>query len=135
MGWFRNRTVRGNARVTTGIGTVPDQFAVQAASLGAMTNTFSPGAAGVHSPGASARGWMGDRGYGVNRFGGELPYAVQNLTGPIRPIQSPSAQRLGAGAMPSGQPGLPSTGDVTNLGLAPLLAMSYGQLGRYKMGA
>jgi hypothetical protein len=135
VGFFSRRTVKGNARVATAIVTVPDQFSVQIASLGAMTNTFSPGAAGMHSPGASAKGWMGDRGYGVNRFAGELPYAIQNWAGGIQPIRDPVSKRLGAGAMPSGQPGLPSTGDVNSSGFNSLAAMSWGQLGRPGMGA
>ena len=124
------RVVRGNGRVVAALVYEPDAWAVQAASLGIATGTFSPMSAGVHSPGASARGFVGDRGYGVNRWAGRTPYqqgAVQDLGAPVQPILTPLSQRLGIGAMPAGQPGFPSTGQDDG-GLAALAAMGYGQL-------
>jgi hypothetical protein len=127
------RKIRANTRVATSIVTDPDPFALQAASLGVMTNTFSPGAVGVHSPGASAKGFVGDRGYGVNRWSGRTTYPLQHWAGAIKPIQDPTAQRLGLGAGVAGQPGLPSTGDQT-AGLTSLAWMSWSPLGRAGLG-
>jgi len=127
------RTIAGNSRVVTAVYAVPDQFAVQAASLGMVTNTFSEASAGIHSPGASARGFVGDRGYGVNRWAGRTTYPLQTFGQAIVPVSDPSARRLGIGAMTSGQPGLPSTGD-DNSGLLALARLSAGPLGRAGMG-
>lgn len=132
MGWFR-RVVPGNARVTSAVYTVPDAWGVQAASLGVMTNTFSPGAVGVHDPGASAKGWMGDRGYGVNRWAGRTSYPLQTFGQPIAPIADPSARRLGIGAGVAGQPGLPNTGEQTG-GLSSIAWLTYNPLGRTGLG-
>ncbi len=107
---LRRRVVPGNDRVTTAIVYQPDAFSLQAASLGAMTNTFSPGSRG----GAAAPGFIaGLPGFGVNRASGESPYEMQRYREVAQPVRDPDSQRLGAGAMPSGQPGLPSTGDQT----------------------
>lgn len=107
------RVIPGNTRRVTVLSTVPDPFSVQAASLGLVTDTYSPASAGVHSPGAGTRGFVGDPGYGVNRWAGAGLSPLQHFAGLIAPIKAPAAQRLGAGAGPSGQPGLPSTGDLT----------------------
>ncbi len=124
------RVVPGNGRVVAALVFDADAWSVQAASLGLATNTFSPMSVGVHSPGASSRGVVGDRGYGVNRWAGRTPYqqgAVQALGAPVQPILTPMSQRLGIGAMPAGQPGFPSTGQDDG-GLAALQWMGYGQL-------
>lgn len=124
------RVIPGNGHVVATVVYEPDAWSVQAASLGLATNTFSPMSAGRHSPGASPRGFVGDRGYGVNRWAGRTPYqqgAVQALGAPVQPILTPLSQRLGIGAMPAGQPGFPSTGQDDG-GLAALAAMGYGGL-------
>lgn len=109
------RVIRSNNRVATTVVTLPDQFAIQAASLGFATNTFSPASAGVHSPGSSKKGPMGDPGFGVNRWAGRLPLGMQlqNFGGATAPVRQPSGPRVGLGAGVSGQPGLPSTGSTT----------------------
>lgn len=107
------RRIPGNARVTTALVYDPDPFSVQAASLGLVTSTYSPASAGVHSPGAGTRGFVGDPGFGVNRSAGAGGAPMQHFRGAIAPIALPDSQRLGLGAGVSGQPGLPSTGDLT----------------------
>lgn len=107
------RMIPGTGRKETITTFGPDRWSVQIASLGMMTNTFSPGSAGKHSPGATSRGFAGDPGYGVNRWAGETPYhagPVQPLSAPIVPIADPLSKRLGFGSGVSGQPGMPSTG-------------------------
>jgi hypothetical protein len=99
VAWFKRRTIPGNARVVTAVYTVPDQFAVQAASLGMATNTFSAMSAGIHSPGASARGFVGDRGYGVNRWAGRTDYPLQTFGQAVVPVAEPAARRLGVSRM------------------------------------
>lgn len=111
----------------------PDAFATQAASLGLATLTYSPMSAGVHSPGASPRGFVGDRGYGVNRWAGRTPYPVQQFQYPPAPIADPMSQRLGIGAGVAGQPGLPNTGTATG-GLSSLALLSFNPLGRPGLG-
>jgi len=133
MGLFRRRVIPGNARVTTAVYAVPDQFAVQAASLGMATNTFSAAAAGVHQGGASPRGYVGDRGYGVNRWAGETTYPLQTFGQAAVPVADPLSRRLGIGAMTSGQPGMPSTGSETG-GLSSIRWLSYNPLGRTGLG-
>jgi len=133
MGLFRRRVIPGNSRVVTAVYTVPDQWSVQAASLGMATNTFSPASTGIHSGGASARGFVGDRGYGVNRWAGETTYPLQHFRAAVAPIADPLSQRVGLGAGVSGQPGLPSTGQATG-GLSSLAWMSYSPLGRTGLG-
>lgn len=123
------RLIRGRSRVTTAVVCDPDAFAVQAASLGMMTAPFGQGSVGVHSPGASARGFTGDRGFGVNRWAGRTTYPLQHYAGAIGPVADPTAQRLGIGAGVAGQPGMPNTGDQTG-GLSAVAWMSYNQLGR-----
>lgn len=115
---MRRRTIPGNGRTTVAVVFGPDRQSIQAASLGMATNTFSPMSAGVHSPGASARGFVGDRGYGVNRMTGKSnPVQLfAGLAAAVRPIRDPRSARLGAGAGVSGQPGLPSTGTGALLG-------------------
>jgi hypothetical protein len=138
MRLFRRRVVPGNTRVTTAVYTVPDRWGVQAAGLGVMTNTFSPAANGVHGPtpdmgGSSARGWMGDRGFGVNRWAGRTDYPLQTFGQSIVPVADPSARRLGIGAGVAGQPGLPNTGSQTG-GLSSIAWLTYNPLGRTGLG-
>jgi len=130
---FFQRKIKANTRVAVAIVADPDPFAVQAASLGVMTNTFSPGAVGVHSPGASAKGFVGDRGFGVNRWSGRTTYPYQHWGGAIKPVKDPTAQRLGLGAGVAGQPGLPNTGGQT-AGLTSLAWMSWSPMGRAGLG-
>ncbi len=132
MAWFR-RVIPANTRVATSIVADPDRFSQQAASLGMMTNTFAAGSAGRHSPGASARGFVGDRGYGVNRWAGRTTYPLQTFGQAIVPVSTPSARRLGIGAGAAGQPGLPSTGAQTG-GLSSLAWLTYNPLGRTGLG-
>lgn len=96
-----------------------------ASSMAIATNTASPMSRGVPDNGV---GFIGDRGYGVNRFAGEIIYAVQNFYGVPKPVVAPLDQRLGFGAGVAGQPGLPSTGQsaATDLSLG---LMSMGQVG------
>jgi hypothetical protein len=127
------RMIKANTRVAVALVADPDPFAIQAASLGVMTNPFSPASAGIHSPGASPRGFVGDRGFGVNRWAGRTTYPLQHWAGAIKPVSDPSAQRLGLGAGVAGQPGLPSTGGLTG-GLSSLAWMSWSPLGRAGLG-
>lgn len=131
MGWAR--TIRHRVSTATAQINHPDAFAIQAASLGLMTNTFAQGSVGVHSPGGSARGFVGDRGYGVNRWAGRTTYPLQNFHYPPAPIADPMSQRLGLGAGVAGQPGLPNTGLQTG-GLSSLAMLSYNPLGRTGFG-
>lgn len=114
------RVVPGNGQVVASVVYGPDAWSVQTASLGIMTNTFSPGSAGV---GMRGLGFTGDPGYGLNgnRFGGRTYYAKQDFTGVAGPINNPSAYLLGAGSGVAGQPGLPGTG---NDATGPLAWMS-----------
>lgn len=130
--WPFRRTVRGNARKTAAVYAVPDRFGVQAASLGAMTNTFSPGSAGMHSPAATARGYTGLAGHGVNQWSGDGP-PLQSFGSPPAPVLDPLSKRVGFGAGPSGQPGMPSTGAATG-GLSSLAWLSYNPNGRTGLG-
>jgi len=127
---FRRREVASRDAGFLGWVARPDRWARQIASLGMATNTFSPASAGVHGASTQPRGFTGDRGYGVNRFGGALDYAagsVQDLTAPVHPLRSPVSDRVGLGAGVSGQPGYPSTGQDAG-GLASLAWLGYGQL-------
>lgn len=123
------RVIPGNGRTTIALVYGPDRQSISlAASMAIANNTFSPMAAGVHSPGASARGFVGDRGYGVNRMTGRTG-PQQLLAGAAKavdPLRDPMSRRLGLGAGVSGQPGLPSTGQ-DNSG-SPLAWLGYGQM-------
>jgi hypothetical protein len=129
------RLIRSRSKTVAALVALPDAFSLQAASLGLATNPFSAMSAGVHQAGASAKGWMGDPGYGVNRWAGRLPrdQPYQHFGGATAPVTQPSAARLGIGAMVSGQPGLPSTGDTTGataaLGWVSLASMNPGMVG------
>lgn len=129
------RTIPGNARQELVTVYGPDRFSIQAASLGVITNTFSPASAGRHSAGATPRGFAGDPGYGVWRWAGEAPYAggpVQPLSAPVVPVADPRSKRLGIGAGVAGQPGMPSTGVHGITG--PLALLGYTQFGAAGMG-
>lgn len=105
-----------------------DVHAMRAASLGHMTNTFSPGARGTHRwPDSATWGFRGDPGYGVNRFSGRTLSPVQQWYGLVHPLAGTAARskRLGANAGVSGQPGLPSTGNDAG-GLATVQYAGYG---------
>lgn len=132
------RVVPANGQTVTALVFGPDAWSQQlAGSMAIANNTWSPMAAGIHSPGASARGFTMDRGSGVNgnRWAGRTPYPVQQFAGAaVLTVARPASRRLGAGAGASGQPGLPSTG-ADNEGLAALAWMGYGQLGRAGMGS
>lgn len=119
MGVFRRR-IPGNARVTTALVHDPDAFSIQAASLGWATNTYSRASMGTP-------GFAGDPGFGVNRWAGDSGPQLQHFAGLVAPIGDPLAQRLGIGAGPSGQPGMPSTGDLSGaLGLTYGLGLGMG---------
>lgn len=112
----------------------PDRMAIQAASLGAMTNTISPGSRGRHEGAPSF--FQGTNGYGVNRYAGAWPYqsgAVQRIAQPVAPIAQPISARVGIGYGPGGQPGLPQAGQQGNL--ATLAWLSGSQLGQRGMGS
>jgi hypothetical protein len=132
VGWLK-RTVPGNTRVVTAVVADPDRWAIQAASLGLATGTFSPMSAGRHTSG-TARGYTGDRGFGVNRWSGRTTYPLQAFRTAVGPVADPRSKRVGAGAMASGQPGLPSTGDAQYPGLGSLALMSMNPLLRQGMG-
>jgi hypothetical protein len=127
------RRIRGNTRVTTAVVTVPDAFSVQAASLGVMTNTYSPASRG-RTDAASPAGYApGHSGYGVNRWAGRTTYPLQHYATAVRPVSDPVSMRLGLGAGVAGQPGLPNTGGQTG-GLSSLAWLSYSPLGRAGLG-
>lgn len=100
------RVIPGNGRVVTTVVYGPDAWGVQAASLGAVVNTYSRASSGK-------RGLQGLEGFGVNAWHGASPWPMQHFRGLVRPITDPASQRLGAGAGVSGQPGLPSTGQLS----------------------
>lgn len=127
------RRIRGNARTTTAVVTVPDAFSVQAASLGIMTNTYSPASKGRPDAASPAGYASGHQGYGVNRWAGRTTYPLQHFAGVVRPVADPLSQRLGIGAGVAGQPGLPNTGGQTG-GLSSLAWLSYNPLGRTGLG-
>jgi len=123
---FLRRVIPANTKVVTAVVAGPDPFAVQAASLGVMTNTFSPAAAGIHTSG-QPRGYTGDPGFGVNRWAGKSTYPLQHFSAAVVPIADPRSKRVGIGAGTSAQSGLPNTG--TQAGLDALGWMSMGSLG------
>jgi len=134
MGLFRRRVIPGNTQTVTAVIATPDRWSIQAAGLGLATNTFSPMSAGRHTTG-TPRGFTGDRGYGVNRWAGRTTYPLQAFRSAIGPVANPRSKRVGAGAMASGQPGLPSTGQGdTGAGMSALAWMSYNPLTRQGMG-
>lgn len=110
---FGRKIVPGNTRTVPALVADPDAWSLQAASLGLVTAPFSPAARGTHYGGTS---YTGLAGYGVLRWAGAGNVPVQRFGGPIAPIAAPDSQRLGFGAGPGGQPGLPSTGDQTGGG-------------------
>lgn len=124
------RLIRARYRTQTTVINLPDQHALSlAGSMGMAVNTFSPMSAGVHDGGASPRGFVGDRGYGVNRFTGDTaPHLAMGAA--VQPILTPDQYNLGLGSGVSGQPGLPSTGTTIS---GPLAWMSAHQLG-YGLG-
>lgn len=132
----RKREVPGTGRVVAGLVFDPDRWSISiASSMAIATNTLSPMSAGRHTSGTT-RGFSGDRGFGVNRMTGRTG-PLQFWTGAaaaIKPIQTPKSRRLGAGAMPSGQPGLPSAGQDAS-GFGTLAWLGYGQAQRTGMGA
>jgi hypothetical protein len=126
-GGHRRGTLPGNGRPVTAWVYGPDIHSMRMASLGAYTNTLSPGARGTHLyPDASPYGYTGDPGYGVNRWAGHTT-PVQNWYGLVRPLSGAAAKgkRLGANAGVSGQPGLPSTGNDAG-GLSGVSYAGYG---------
>jgi hypothetical protein len=103
------RTIRGRWHPQVTIVNDPDAFALQAQSLGIATLSQSP-----MSMGTGDRGYIGDRGYGLNgnQFTGDtLPHLP--IQAPAQPVLTPSQTNVGIGAMVSGQPGLPNSGSET----------------------
>ncbi|GAA4699787.1 hypothetical protein [Phytohabitans rumicis] len=111
------KVIPGNGRATIALIFGPDAHALRlAGSMALATLPFSPMAVGVHSPGGSNKGFTGDPGYGVNRMGGRTD-PMQFFAGAAaatKPVRDPKSRRLGIGAMPSGQPGMPGTGTDDN---------------------
>lgn len=131
------RVIPGNGTVVTAVVYEPDAHGVRVAgSMAVATNPFSPMAVGVYGGRAGAPGFArGAEGYGVNRMTGRTN-PLQFFAGAaaaVAPLSDPRSRRLGAGAGPSGQPGLPSTGQDDGAGLAGW--WTRGQLGRLGMGA
>lgn len=107
------RLIKSRDQIVTMIRGMPDAFAVQAQSLGAIVGTFSPASIGRHD--GHAGGFTGDRGFGVNRWAGAFPYQsgpVQQYNRLPDPVLNPISSRTGFGAMSSGQPGLPQSGQL-----------------------
>lgn len=129
----RGRTVAGNGQTVAVTVYGPDAWSVHTAgSMGIAVNTFSPMSAGMHSSG-TARGFAGDRGYGVNRWAGRTRPLQAFAGAAVAPVARPPSFRLGLGAGAAGQPGLPNTGMDAG-GLAALAWMGYTQLGHTAMG-
>lgn len=128
------RRIPGNGHpVTTWVYGADEQSKQLATTLAVAVNTFSPMAHGVHNPpDRGRRGFTGDPGYGVNRWAGKTLDPVQHFAGAVQPIRDAKSKRLGAGAGVSGQPGLPSTGDVDPFGS---LAWALGRFGNTGMGS
>lgn len=120
------RVIHGRVALAVTTVPVPDAYAVQAASLGIMTNTFSPASAGHR--------YFGDPGFGVNRWAGRTIGPVQHFFGAAQSALRPATgNRLGIGAGTAGQPGLPNTGGTDNLG--PVARMSVAQVAnRFSFG-
>ncbi len=119
------RVVRNNEHLVSVVVFGPgDPWSRQAASLGVMTNTFSPASKGTD--------FTGDRGYGVNRWAGATSYPLQTFGTAVVPVAVPGSVGVGLGAGVSGQPGLPSTGNPTLVN--PLSAMSVGPAGHTRLG-
>jgi hypothetical protein len=118
------RVIPGNAQPVTVLVFGPDRFSYQAAGLGVVTNTRSPASSGTN--------YSGDRGYGTNRWAGAIPNPLQSFGTAIVKVSLPQAQGLGLGSGVSGQPGLPSTGQLTALNA--LTAMSVPPGGRPGLG-
>lgn len=132
MGLFggrAGRVIKSNDRIETRLVGAPDPMSIQIASLGWVTNTFSPASAGIHS-GGQPRGFTGDRGYGVNRFSGALDRAAGPVQpyGPLTsPLTDPLANRVGLGAMVSGAPGFPNSAPSPQ-DVSTLAYLGYGQM-------
>lgn len=122
----------GNTRVVTAVVADPDRWSIQAASLGLATLSFSPMSTGRHE--GRKGGTVGLSGFGVNRWAGRTTYPLQAFRTAVAPVVDPRSKRVGAGAMASGQPGLPSTGDAQQPGLGSLALMSMNPLLRSRMG-
>lgn len=118
------RVIPGNGTPVTVTVYGPDRFSYQAAGLGLVTNTRSPASSGTN--------FSGDRGYGVNRWAGAIPNPLQSFVSAISKVVLPNVDGLGLGAGVSGQPGLPSTGNLTALNA--LTSMSVPQTGRAGLG-
>lgn len=108
------RLIKSRDAIVTALRGQPSAMSVQIQSLGAIINTFSPGARGRHNDGPG--GFRGDPGFGVNRWAGAWPFQ----SGPVQPYGKfstpaldPISARVGLGAMPSGQPGLPQSGQTS----------------------
>jgi hypothetical protein len=124
------RRYRGNARLVTTVAFGPGATSVElATAMAVATLPFSPMAAGVHSPGATARGYPGVPGYGVNRMGQDVG-PLQAFYGAVQPIADPLSRRLGANVGVSGQPGMPQSGQdatgLAGLSLGQLSSLGYG---------
>lgn len=122
------RRIAGNRRQVTEVWFDADrQSRALAASLAVATAPFSPMAAGVHSRSTQPRGYSGVPGYGfsglrmLNDVG---PF--QQFAGAIKPISRPAWLRLGFGAMPSGQPGMPQSGQSTYAAGQPYYRLGMG---------
>lgn len=105
----RGNKIPDNSHAVTTIVYGPSPESVElAASMAIANSPASPMASGVHSNGGGFASAV--QGYGVNRFGGKIPYAAQEFYSAVRTSAEPLNLRLGYGAGVSGQPGLPSTG-------------------------
>lgn len=71
----------------------PDEVSVETQErLTRLTNPASP-----QSQGTAEHKFQGDAGYGVNRYEGALPMALQDFRGAATPVSHPETAQLGYG--------------------------------------
>lgn len=124
----RGRSSGANTRTVPAVVNGPSaQSVAQARGLGLAVNTASPMSSGF-------RVWRGDPGFGVNRDTARFSATAKETPvsglpkAAVRPINNPTATRLGAQAGPSSQPAYPSTGGLADFGGPALALMSLPQI-------
>jgi hypothetical protein len=109
-----------NTRVVPAVVAEPDGYSIDLQrALVRFSNPAAPAQMGVGN-----EMYAGLSGYGVNAWGGQLPYVVQDFRGAANPIAHPKTATLGYGLSGSGVGGsLPYT-DLSGVVDPSLAAMS-----------